>query len=69
MTLAMCRYESARTDEGLILQRPVIRLPGGVVLTRIDPNQREKSMIMRIRPGWEALRQFLAPALVQGQSK
>lgn len=34
--------------------RPVIRLPGQVVLTRIDPARRETSMLVRIRPGWQA---------------
>lgn len=56
----VCRYESAKLDTG-VTQRPVIRLPGGIVLTRIDPSQKDTSMIMRIRPGWDALRAFLAP--------
>lgn len=55
-----CRYETARLDTGLA-QRPVIRMQGGIVLTRIDPSVKETSMIMRIRPGWDALRAFLAP--------
>ena len=55
------RYESAQLDDGVPLQRPVVRLPGGVVLTRIDPMRPETSMIMRIRPGWEELRSYLAP--------
>ena len=54
------RYETAKVDNGVVLSRPVIRLHG-VVLTRIDPAQRDTSMIMRIRPGWDALRAFLAP--------
>ncbi len=54
-----CRYETAKVD-GNVLQRPVVRL-GGIFLTRIDPAQKDTSMIMRIRPGWEALRAFLAP--------
>ena len=61
-----CRFETARVDNGIVLQRPVIRLEGGVVLTRIKPGNMDTSMIMRIRPGWDALRAFLAsPA--QGQ--
>jgi len=55
-----CRYETARLDNG-VAQRPVIRMQGGIVLTRIDPSVKETSMIMRIRPGWDALRAFLAP--------
>ncbi len=55
-----CRYETARLDSG-VAQRPVIRMQGGIVLTRIDPSVKETSMIMRIRPGWDALRAFLAP--------
>ncbi|KAL0054332.1 hypothetical protein WJX82_007216 [Trebouxia sp. C0006] len=54
------KYETARLDTGLA-QRPVIRMQGGIVLTRIDPSVKETSMIMRIRPGWDALRAFLAP--------
>lgn len=43
------------------MQRPVVRLENNlVVLTRIDPSNRSTSMIMRIRPGWEELRQYLA---------
>ena len=65
-----CRYEQAQTDEGLV-RRPVVRLPGGVVLTRIDPARQDTSMIMRIRPGWDALRSLLAPkpAVAPGQSR
>ena len=33
---------------------------GGIVLTRIDPLRRETSMLVRIRPGWEAMREFLS---------
>ncbi|KAL0023988.1 hypothetical protein WJX77_006444 [Trebouxia sp. C0004] len=54
------KYETARLDSG-VAQRPVIRMQGGIVLTRIDPSVKETSMIMRIRPGWDALRAFLAP--------
>ena len=57
------RYESAQLDNGVPLQRPVVRLPGGVVLTRIDPLRPETSMIMRIRPGWEELQSYLVPDL------
>lgn len=37
--------------------RPVLRLPRGVVCTRVDPQRRDTSMLVRIRPGWDALRQ------------
>lgn len=63
------RYETARLDDDTLRQRPVVRLPGGVVLTRIDPSNRDTSMIMRIRPGWEALRGFLAPELSKGHPR
>lgn len=33
---------------------------GQVILTRINPNRKETSMIIRPRPGWEDLRAFLA---------
>lgn len=61
--LCLFRYETAKMDDGALRERPVIRLPGGIVLTRIDPANRDTSMIMRIRPGWDALRAFLAPEL------
>ena len=47
-------------DEDGIGSRPVIRLPDGVVMTRIDPGRRETSMLVRLRPGWESLRAYLA---------
>lgn len=56
-------------DDGTLRERPVVRLQGGVVLTRIDPSNRDTSMIMRIRPGWDALRAFLAPELSKGHPK
>lgn len=41
-------------------RRPVVRLPGeGVVLTRVNPARRETSMLLRTRPGWNALRTYL----------
>ena len=46
-----------------------MRLQGGVVLTRIDTSNRDTSMIMRIRPGWDALRAFLAPELSKGHPR
>ena len=37
--------------------RPVIRcMDRGFILTRIDPAQKETSMLVRIRPGWDDLR-------------
>lgn len=65
----LCRYETAKLDDGSVQERPVIRLQGGVVLTRIDPGNRDTSMIMRIRPGWEALRGFLAPEVNKGHPR
>lgn len=65
----LCRYETAKLDDGSLQERPVIRLQGGVVLTRIDPSNRDTSMIMRIRPGWEALRGFLAPEVNRGHPR
>ena len=65
----LCRYETAKLDDGSHRERPVVRLHGGVVLTRIDPNNRDTSMIMRIRPGWESLRAFLAPELSKGHPR
>ena len=59
-----CRYEAARLDDGSIVNRPVIRLPDDEVLTRIKPTDRDTSMIMRIRPGWEALRRYLSAEVV-----
>ncbi|KAK9714300.1 hypothetical protein RND81_06G084900 [Saponaria officinalis] len=40
--------------------RPVIRLPdNNVVLTRINPENRDTSVLVRLRPAWEDLRSYL----------
>ena len=40
--------------------RPVIRLKDhGVIFTRIVVSRRETSMIIRLRPGWDAVAHFL----------
>ncbi|KAK9817895.1 hypothetical protein WJX72_003895 [[Myrmecia] bisecta] len=67
----------AATEEEIVAEgkprtftRPVIRLPNqGVVFTRIDPERRETSMIMRTRPGWEALRAYLTGAMDRAPAK
>ncbi|XP_076914038.1 RNA polymerase II C-terminal domain phosphatase-like 2 [Bidens hawaiensis] len=42
------------------VQRPVIRLPEkNVVLTRINPEIRDTSVLVRLRPAWEDLRSYL----------
>ncbi|KAK9069967.1 hypothetical protein SSX86_010365 [Deinandra increscens subsp. villosa] len=42
------------------VQRPVIRLPDkNVVLTRINPEIRDTSVLVRLRPAWEDLRSYL----------
>ncbi len=52
--------EEAKSEAGVPpVKRPTIHLPNGVVVTRIDPTRKETSMLMRIRPGWERLRQWL----------
>ena len=41
-------------------RRTVIRLPElGMVLTRFDDNGRTVNMLVRVRPGWEALAHYL----------
>ncbi|KAF3334126.1 RNA polymerase II C-terminal domain phosphatase-like 2 isoform X1 [Carex littledalei] len=50
---------SATQDQQRIL-RPVIRLPDkNVVLTRINPEIRDTSVFVRLRPAWEDLRSYL----------
>ncbi|KAL2930511.1 RNA polymerase II C-terminal domain phosphatase-like 2 [Bienertia sinuspersici] len=40
--------------------RPVVRLPGkNLVLTRINPENRDTSVLVRLRPAWEDLRSYL----------
>lgn len=57
------RLESGKQEE---VQRPVIRmkdergLDDSLILTRINPAERRTSMIIRVRPGWEELRAYLA---------
>lgn len=54
--------EVAYLEDGTQVKRPVIRLdkPHPVILTRIRPELRETSMILRPRPFWEELRAVLA---------
>lgn len=41
--------------------RPVARMPElGLIFTRIDPANKETSMVFRVRPGWSDLYQYLA---------
>ena len=64
---AVCAYryhphsmEALELEDGRVIRRPVVRDPSrGVVFTRIFPEEPETSMIMFIRPGWEAMRRFL----------
>lgn len=52
--------EQAKPEYGLRpVLRPVIHLPNGVVLTRIDPTRKDTSMLFRTRPGWDKLRLWL----------
>ncbi|BDA46182.1 probable RNA polymerase II C-terminal domain phosphatase-like 1 at N-terminal half [Coccomyxa sp. Obi] len=52
--------EEAKPEAGMRpVPRPVIRLDNGVVLTRIDPDRKETSMLFRTRPGWHKLRLWL----------
>ncbi|KAL8224690.1 hypothetical protein R6Q57_017247 [Mikania cordata] len=49
---------NAAGDEHVI--RPVIRLPEkNIVLTRINPEIRDTSVLVRLRPAWEDLRSYL----------
>ena len=56
---AMCRYEDVCTEPGKRrVMRPVIEVPGRII-TRINPDKIETTMIMHIRPGWKDLRDFI----------
>lgn len=56
-----CRAEQAQLEDGNYVLRPVIRLDSPpVILTRIKPDVKETSMILRPRPNWEELRAVLA---------
>ena len=60
--LHVAKAEPAPTASGT---RPVIRLPsphcrgGSLIFTRIDPENRDTSMIVHIRPGWTEMRDYL----------
>lgn len=56
------RPHTFRTEDGRTLTRPVIDLisRSGIWLTRIDPDHRHTSMIMRPRPFWDKLRGYLS---------
>lgn len=61
-------YEEAPSaiTPGVILQRPIIRLPDGVILTRINPTNRDTSVLIKIRPFWEDLREYI---LIKGRKR
>ena len=59
---AWCRPEDVKPEDPFdkAITRPVIRLPSrGVIFTRILVDRRETSMIIRLRPGWDAVAHFL----------
>ncbi|KAM5560389.1 RNA polymerase II C-terminal domain phosphatase-like 2 [Rosa sericea] len=42
------------------IRRPIVRLPDrNIVLTRINPEVRDTSVLVRLRPAWEDLRSYL----------
>lgn len=50
---------------GVEVTRPVVRLEVDgnlVILTRIYPESRSTSLLIRPRPGWESLRTYLSDA-------
>jgi hypothetical protein len=60
-THAPCRPERVTLEDGTEISRPVIRIPElNLVLTRIDPQRKETSMVFRVREGWEQLRKYMA---------
>lgn len=67
----ICKSESVHTcrDEPVVPEfsldaafcRPVARIPElGLIFTRIDPGNKETSMVFRVRPGWAELYRYLA---------
>lgn len=47
-------------EGGIPLMRPVVRLQDrNMVFTRINPNIRDTSVLVRLRPAWEELRSYL----------
>eukprot|EP00850_Spirogloea_muscicola_P009942 SM000057S18372 [mRNA] locus=s57:209995:217420:- [translate_table: standard] len=47
-------------DGTLPILRPIIRLPEKqLVLTRIDPTNRDTSVLVKLRPAWEELRSYI----------
>ncbi|KAL3617525.1 hypothetical protein CASFOL_037846 [Castilleja foliolosa] len=48
------------SDGNLRVLRPVVRLPEkNIVLTRINPENRDTSVLVRLRPAWEDLKNYL----------
>ncbi|GFP94376.1 RNA polymerase ii c-terminal domain phosphatase-like 2 [Phtheirospermum japonicum] len=48
------------SDGNLRVVRPVVRLPEkNIVLTRINPENRDTSVLVRLRPAWEDLKSYL----------
>ncbi|XP_057856078.1 RNA polymerase II C-terminal domain phosphatase-like 1 isoform X3 [Cryptomeria japonica] len=57
---AQSEIAPAPSDNHLPLIRPIIRLhERNVILTRINPNIRDTSVLVRVRPAWEELRNYL----------
>eukprot|EP00252_Welwitschia_mirabilis_P026396 TRINITY_DN8669_c0_g4_i1.p1 TRINITY_DN8669_c0_g4~~TRINITY_DN8669_c0_g4_i1.p1 ORF type:complete len:968 (+),score=229.14 TRINITY_DN8669_c0_g4_i1:945-3848(+) len=57
---AEIEYIPSQSEKGQRIARPLIRLPDrNMILTRINPNIRDTSVLVRLRPAWEELRTYL----------
>lgn len=58
-----CRWEKARNSRGEEVTRPVVRLEvegRPVFITRISPEFKSTSVLVRPRPGWRVLKDYLS---------
>lgn len=59
----VCSWEKAYNSQGVELTRPVVRVEVGgrpLIFTRIDPANRKTSVLLRLRPNWWQLKDYLS---------
>jgi hypothetical protein len=58
-----CRWEKARNSRGEEVTRPVIRMEQQgrpLIITRINPEFKSTSVLLRPRAGWRVLKDYLS---------
>jgi hypothetical protein len=61
--ISTCSWEKARNSRGEQVTRPVVRIEQQdrpLVITRINPESKSTSVLLRPRAGWRALKDYLS---------